>query len=257
MWYESQLRTTVLYRLFCFALLECLCPRPPSLPAVTTFVNYLLLLSGVDVNFNKVLNVYLDRSDLLLASLLLLVPAIGILLEYVNILTLRTSLIFLMPPSLLIAGILIWKSSRSNTAKLAVYGIIGGLLATIAYDLVRYILFTLGIVSQPFRSIELWGSLILETQDLTLSKITGWIFHFWNGCSFGMFFALAFHRPTIIKGVLWGLFLELALVITSPKLLLLTIQGEFLTSSLLGHIAYGLTLAQVVSRTPARDLSNK
>jgi hypothetical protein len=186
-----------------------------------------------------------SRYELLLASLLLMTPSLGILLNYFEIASLSTFLV-LTPLAIIAAGILVWRSSASVTARLSVYGLLGGLVATFAYDGVRLALFLLGIISEPFKSIEQWGVLISGVDDEQLSQISGWLFHFWNGTSFGMFFALAFGRPTLLKGVLWGLFLELALLITAPSLLALTIQDEFLTSSIVGHLAYGAVLAITV-----------
>jgi len=155
------------------------------------------------------------------------------------------------------AGFLSWRSRTNFTARVAAFGLLGGLVATLAYDGSRSILFWLGIVSQPFRSIEQWGVLIAGSDYPEFAPWVGWLFHFWNGSTFGMFFAVAFGRPNILKGILWGLFLELALVIASPKLLLLTIRGELLTSSFIGHVAYGTALALIVARAHQQLVSQK
>lgn len=199
------------------------------------------------MKLSRILPVSHSSYDLMLASLLLMTPAIGIWLHYISILPLRVALFFLTPPAVIIAGFLTWRSGKSLTARIATFGLLGGFIATLAYDGVRLVLFWLGTVSQPFRSIEQWGILIAGSNNSVFAQWAGWLFHFWNGTSFGMFFALAFGRPTIIKGILWGLFLELALVIASPKLLALTIQDELLTSSLIGHIAYGIALGSIVA----------
>lgn len=192
------------------------------------------------------------RHELCLASLLLMSPAAGILLDYADLVSLRASLVIVVPPAVIAAGILGCRASRTWTARLAIYGLFGGLAAALAYDGVRLLLFWLDAVSQPFKSMQLYGLLIVGQEHPRLAQLTGWLFHFWNGATFGMFYALAFGRPTIPKGILWGLILELAQVITSPKLLRLTIEAEFLTSSFVGHIAYGVALAAVVARAAKR-----
>jgi hypothetical protein len=152
------------------------------------------------------------------------------------------------PPAFLVAVLLAWQASSRQGARMALFGILGGFFATLAYDGVRLLLNLLGLVDHPFKSIALYGVLIAGSADSSLARWAGWLFHFWNGASFGMFYAVAFGRPTIARGVIWGLFLELALVATSPRLLGLTIRGELLASSLIGHLAYGLVLACVVRR---------
>jgi hypothetical protein len=124
---------------------------------------------------------------------------------------------------------------------------LGGLAATFAYDATRLALRWTGFAGDPFKSIQAYGLLIAGMGRPVLAAWAGWAFHVWNGVTFGLFFALAFGRPTWLKGILWGLFLELALVATSPTVLRLTIEGELLASSLLGHVAYGIALAEVVA----------
>jgi len=151
------------------------------------------------------------------------------------------------PAAFLVASFLISRASSSAIARRAVVGLLAGLVATLAYDAFRLASNLVGFVSQPFRSIELYGLVIVGSRDLGTARVVGWLFHLWNGASFGMFFAVAF-RPAILMGIAWGLFLELALVITSPKLLALTLRDEVLATSLLGHVAYGAVLATVARR---------
>lgn len=126
-----------------------------------------------------------------------------------------------------------------------IVGAIAGLAGTLAYDGFRAVLAWVDLISEPFRTIPIYGRLITGETGAP-SVLVGWLFHFWNGIVFGIFFRLAVTKPTYLKGIAWGLILELALVVTSSKLLFLTLTDEFLTVSGLGHIAYGVALVSAL-----------
>jgi hypothetical protein len=75
------------------------------------------------------------------------------------------------------------------------------------------------------------------------------MFHFWNGLAFGGFYSAVINKSTVWKGVLWGTVLEFALVITSPRLLKITLRDELLSASIIGHVAYGWALAYCVAKS--------
>lgn len=91
-----------------------------------------------------------------------------------------------------------YRQSRSHAARIAVDGLLAGFIATLAYDGVRLLLLWFGLIAHPFLSIEQYGLLIVGAGDPRWATSAGWGFHFWNGATFGMFFALAFGRPTIL-----------------------------------------------------------
>lgn len=129
-------------------------------------------------------------------------------------------------------------------------GAAAGLVATIAYDLARFGVVALFDLSfQPFHVFELFGQGLLGS-DVTGSPafVTGALFHFVNGTGFGIAFALLVRKPTIVKGIVWAMFLEAAMVAFYPSWLQLQALGEFLEISVLAHAVYGTTLGALCRR---------
>lgn len=123
-------------------------------------------------------------------------------------------------------------------------GLFAGFMGLIAYDVSRWLILISGIVAfSPFRAIEVFGLLILQTDvDTALTRTVGWLFHIWNGLSFAVMFTLAFGRGKIWQAVLWSLVLEAAMIGTYPSLFRIKLDAPFLSISIIGHIAYGLAL---------------
>lgn len=183
-------------------------------------------------------------------------PVVTLLLGPVVVLLVQGAVAAQMPvliaASVLVgASAAVWVIARARVdrgARTAAVGMLAGAGATLAYDLSRALLATAGLGSDPFRTIGLYGEALVPGSPL--SSLVGWLFHAWNGVAFGAFYTVAFGTPTILKGIAWGLFLELAQVASSPRLLGLTIEGEILALSGLGHLAYGFTLAVLAKAVP-------
>lgn len=192
-----------------------------------------------------------DRAALLAAAILLL-PAAALIFQAVGLGPAVDVLVWLLVPSAV--GMFVALAVRPAVALQVVRaispGLLAGLGATLAYDSSRAVLAGVGLVSDPFRSIQLYGLALGASADTAAAA--GWLLHFWNGAAFGLAFARLAGRPTILKGIAWGLFLEFAQVATAPRLLRLTFEGELLTSSAVGHLAYGITLAALVRARSAR-----
>lgn len=123
-------------------------------------------------------------------------------------------------------------------------GMFAGFMGLIAYDVIRWLVLMSGLVPfNPFRAIEVFGLLIMRADaDTALTKTVGWLFHTWNGLSFAVMFTLAFGRGKMWLAVLWSLVLEAAMIGTYPSLLRIKLDAPFLLISIIGHLAYGLTL---------------
>lgn len=136
-------------------------------------------------------------------------------------------------------------------------GATAGFIATVAYDLARFGTVSLLELSfQPFHVFELFGQGLLGA-DVTGAGAfaAGAVFHLVNGTGFGIAFALLVRRPTVIKGIVWAMFLELAMIAFYPSWLQLQTLGEFLQVSVVGHVVYGVTLGTLTRRwlaTPPR-----
>lgn len=129
-------------------------------------------------------------------------------------------------------------------------GAAAGLLATIAYDVARFgTVAALDLSFEPFHVFELFGQALLGA-DVSgpIAFGAGAAYHLTNGMGFGIAFALLVRRPTIAKGLLWAMFLELAMAVFYPSWLQLQAVGEFLQVSVVGHAVYGVTLAVLTRR---------
>lgn len=131
-----------------------------------------------------------------------------------------------------------------------VRGALGGAVATLALEAVRYPGFRLGFM--PGNMPRLMGVLLLDRFMLgpsTVSDVAGFAYHFWNGASFGIIFALLVGR----RSCWWAL--PFALVVgvgflASPVVQALGVGPfgrdfgwPFAATVLVAHTAFGTALA--------------
>ena len=126
-------------------------------------------------------------------------------------------------------------------------GIIGGLIATFALDTFR----ELGVIHKWLPdTIMMFGKMIagMKSSELTW-VIWGNIYHFLNGMSFGIFFVLIFRKGNWITwGIIWGLLIELGMMMLPPMAPMFGLLGiktgspALFIITLIAHIAYGLVL---------------
>jgi hypothetical protein len=136
-------------------------------------------------------------------------------------------------------------------AHLILVGAIGGFAGTIVYDISRPIVkLILGFSFNPFGAMPLFGSLMTgKPPESVVAIIAGWIYHFWNGISFGMMFALIRPVGGKISGLLWGLGLQTLMFITYPHLLKVRLDDPgFVAMGLIGHALWGLVLGYCVKK---------
>lgn len=130
-------------------------------------------------------------------------------------------------------------------SQLIARGAVVGLGATLVYDAVRPLLVTaLGLSFDPYRAIPIFGTLITglpATDPATLAS--GWVYHFWNGISFGMMFALVRPAGGIAWGVAWAMVLQGLMMLTYPMFLQARLDDPgFMLSGLIGHGLWGIVL---------------
>ena len=123
-------------------------------------------------------------------------------------------------------------------------GVFAGCMGLLAYDSVRWLILISGTVPfNPFRTIEVFGLLILKTDvDTWLTKTVGWLFHVWNGLSFAVMYTLAVGRGRVWWALAWSVTLEVAMLSTYPSIFRIALDWPFVVVSLVGHIAYGIGL---------------
>lgn len=129
-------------------------------------------------------------------------------------------------------------------------GLLGGLAATLGYDVFRWLVRVLGLLDyNGFVSIYIFGSWISgQPRTSAAAAAAGWIYHFWNGLAFGVFYALAFGRRRWWLGVAYGVVMELFMLGLFPLMPLVTTRRDFIVGSLAGHVVYGAVLGAMCQR---------
>ena len=99
----------------------------------------------------------------------------------------------------------------------------------------------------PFAVFRIFGDELLTTESRTdFQYVIGVGFHIVNGIGFVVAYARVIRRPGYTSGLLWALALEGATILLYPSWLQLQELREFLSGSVLGHVAFGLTLVFVL-----------
>jgi hypothetical protein len=127
-------------------------------------------------------------------------------------------------------------------------GIAAGIAATATYDLTRLLLTELGQLDfYPFETFKIFGQLILgESAPKALTFAVGTTYHLLNGVAFAVSYCFLLGGRNWKYGILWALGLEAAMLAIYPGWLdLEAVMQEFVTVSVLGHVAYGTTLGVV------------
>ena len=131
-----------------------------------------------------------------------------------------------------------------------VVGAWAGLVATLAYDLVRLLLWKSGLFGfNPFFSHQIFGRLITGYAEQTRAAIfVGWAYHYWNGFGLGLMYTLAAGRAFWYYAVAWAMFLEICWLTALPSVLHFKLNTGFLVMSFIGHGAYGVALGLIAHR---------
>jgi hypothetical protein len=126
-----------------------------------------------------------------------------------------------------------------------------GFLGTMVYDASRPLVKLLwGFSFNPFGAMPLFGSLMTGRPVTdSVAIVAGWIYHVWNGISFGMMFALVRPSGGGLPGLFWGLCLQTLMFATYPRLLSVRLDDPgFVAMGLIGHALWGLVLGIGVRR---------
>lgn len=148
---------------------------------------------------------------------------------------------------LLILGIVASQIDERVFLDRLIIGAWGGLAATLAYDLIRYLLWASGVVSfNPFLSHPIFGRLITGLPaEALVARIVGWAYHFWNGFGFGIMYTLVAGRAHWYYALGWAMFLEIGWLTALPSTLALRLNPELVTLGIIGHGAYGTVLGLI------------
>lgn len=139
-----------------------------------------------------------------------------------------------------------------DLSRIAINGIVAGMISTIGLEIFRITGFRLGWM--PGDLPRLMGVIMLNqfaTGPDTWSDIAGWAYHFWNGAMFGLIFSLISGQSKLWQGLLYGLVIGIGFVL-SPVVKSLGIgpfgisfKGgyQFAITVTVAHLAFGSTLS--------------
>lgn len=141
---------------------------------------------------------------------------------------------------------------RRSLGRILVAGLVGGVVATLCYDVTRLVLSLAAdpTVYDPFLAINAFGALLLGDSAAPEARlVAGSAFHLLNGTAFGVGYCLFFGRfgavslrNALLTGIGWGLFLETFQLTLYPGWLDIRAWQEFATISAASHIVYGAVL---------------
>ena len=87
-----------------------------------------------------------------------------------------------------------------------------------------------------------------------VAALAGWGYHFLDGATFGMMFALLRPQGGALAGLAWAMVLQALLMATYPRLIGASLGDPgFLTLGFAGHAVFGLVLGAFVRRLAARE----
>lgn len=160
--------------------------------------------------------------------------------------------------ALFVVTLVIWRS-QPTIARAVAWGAVAGVLATVPLEVVRLIGFHFDYM--PGNLPRLMGVLLLDRfaqGPSTASDIAGWTYHFWNGASFGIIYAVLFGTRRwlgALYGLLLGIGFMLSPVVTSLGVGYFGLQYSygFPVTVTLAHLAYGVTLGWLLARFLAQD----
>jgi hypothetical protein len=161
---------------------------------------------------------------------------------------------FVIVTCAVVVGTVIWRKSgddqRRDLRRRLGAGLIAGVVATLCYDVFRFILIKVtGIHFWPFDIFHVFGRGLLGEEAVGLwVSILGFLFHVANGVGFAVAYAVAFGHKGILYGIIWALILEAMMVTVYPGWLGLKALGEFLSVSVFGHLVYGVCIGYISRR---------
>jgi hypothetical protein len=145
--------------------------------------------------------------------------------------------------------------ARTEIVQRAKVGLIAGFLATIAYDVSRWLIVTLfHDTFAPFDIFPIFGHAIAGTNlSPTVATTIGILYHYTNGILFAVTYAILLAPRGWWAGILWALGLEALMLTIYPGWLHPAPFQEFVSVSILGHVAYGSVLGIVSRQLLARQ----
>ena len=173
---------------------------------------------------------------------------------------------FIFLPALVLLGtIAIFDKQRGpgHLWRAVCIGMLGGLLAAIAYDIFRLpFVFAreLGISSiippmDLFKVFPRFGAMALgqpieQDQYSLTTQLVGWAYHFSNGATFGLMYLALIGNPSRRHwswGILFALVLELGMLFTPyPSIFKIPLTPHFVVITIAAHAIFGVALGLTI-----------
>jgi hypothetical protein len=194
-----------------------------------------------------------------------------LLFDFYGLCPMRTFAMFVFGPAtlgLLAAALYDRQRGDGRLWRGVVIGLVGGLLAAVAYDAFRFpFVFARqwGIASvvpplDLFKVFPRFGAMILgqpveQGSYHLLTKVVGWGYHFSNGATFGVMYVALIGSPTRRRwawAALMALALELGMLLTPyPRVFNIPVTMRFVMVTAAAHAIFGVGLG-LVARGLAR-----
>jgi len=158
------------------------------------------------------------------------------------------TLLLALPCCFAIFALWVWalRSGKELLASAIGLGAVGGLLGTIGYDVARFPFALAGQrIYAPISAYGMW----LANANLSsrFTDILGWSYHFGNGITFGIMYALFMRGRHWFFAIVWAFTLE-TIALVSPFARIFYLSGNYSAIGIayLGHIGYGLPLGWLI-----------
>lgn len=210
----------------------------------------------------------INFQEMLLAAVILLVAAVSPSIfpiaqaGYAKMSTLAIQ--FLLPSlAIFIISLAIAKAwGKYRLLNLVIAGMISGIIATVALEVVRESGFRLGYM--PGSLPKLMGVLLTDSfleGPSIFSNTVGWAYHFWNGASFGIVYTLFFGRTRWWYAAIYGLVIGIIFMV-SPSVTSLGIgyfglqfSKGFPITVTLAHLVYGIVFGILINKFLSKNSS--
>ena len=193
----------------------------------------LLILASAGVSPNIFVAAQAGIADMKVMGLWLLLPAIAILL---------------------ITLLFVWVRGYTRLLNRVVAGAAAGIVATVGLEAVRMYSFHHG--GMPGDLPRLMGVLLTDrfmVGPSPFSNFIGYTYHYWNGASFGIVFAVALGKKTVFWGVAYGFVIGTIFLLSPPvQALGIGFMGKDMPmmplTVYIAHFAYGGILGWLCHR---------
>jgi hypothetical protein len=174
------------------------------------------------------------------------IPSLGALLaKLYGIASMQTVTLFLALPCC-VGLVFVWlwahKAGHKELAITLTIGFTSGIIATIAYDIIRVPFHLAGL--RIFAPISTFGIWVADSSSSSrFTEVIGWVYHYSNGITLAIMYVLFMRKRHWAWAILWACSLE-TLAIFCPFGRIFSLSGNYLAIGIayLGHIAYGLPL---------------